>query len=42
LASLEIVNVLLALHLLNTNFPCLDSLLDFQLDSNLELFWGLF
>ncbi len=42
LASLEIINVLLVLHLLNTNFLCLDSLLDFQLDSNLELFLGLF
>jgi len=38
LASLEIVNTLLALHLLNINFPCLDFLLDFQLDANLQLF----
>jgi hypothetical protein len=35
LTSLKIVNVLLALHLLNTNFPYSDSLLDFQPNSNL-------
>jgi hypothetical protein len=42
LASLETINVLLALHLLNTNFPYSDSLLDFQPNSNLELFVDIF
>lgn len=38
LASLEIVNALLVLHLLNIDFPYSDSLLNFQPDSQLELF----
>jgi len=42
LASLETINVLLALHSSNTNFPCLSSLLDFQLESNFELFLDSF
>jgi len=42
LASLEIVNTLLTLHLLNIDFPCLYFLLDFQLDANLQLFVDYF
>jgi hypothetical protein len=42
LASLETINALLTLHLLNTNFPCLDFLLDFQPNSNLSTFCGFF
>jgi hypothetical protein len=38
LASLKIINTLLALHLLNIDFLCLDFLLDFQLNANLQLF----
>jgi len=33
----KMVNMLLALHLSDIESPCSDSLLDFQLDSNLEL-----
>jgi hypothetical protein len=37
----KMVNMLLTLHLSNIDSPCLDSLLDFQFDSNLELFMDL-
>jgi hypothetical protein len=36
------VNMLLALHSLDTNFLCLDCLLDFQPNSNLEFFVNFF
>lgn len=37
LSSSKIISVLLALYPLDTNSPCLDSLWDFQPNSNLEL-----
>jgi hypothetical protein len=36
------VSALLTLHSLNTNSPYLDSLLNFQLDSNLKFFMDFF
>jgi len=38
----KMVNMLLVLHLLDTDSPCLDSLLDFQFDLNFELSMDLF
>ncbi len=40
--SLEMVCLLQALHLLNLDSPCLNSLLDFQLNTNVELFMDYF
>jgi hypothetical protein len=42
LASLKRINMLLVLHLPNTDSPCSKSLLNVQLDSNLELSMDFF
>jgi hypothetical protein len=42
LVSSKMVNMLLALHSLDTNSLCSDSLLDFQPYSNLDLFVNFF